>query len=77
MRIAKGNLKKQSQFAPVQIGAISCVKGDYGIIQACQVEENKANQSQFHAPAQTKGAGKREKSLAADNSLTGWTIMLI
>jgi hypothetical protein len=30
MRIAKRNLKKQSQFAPARIGAKSFVKGDYG-----------------------------------------------
>jgi len=32
---------------------------------ASRAEENKANQSQFPAPALTKGAGKREKSVAA------------
>jgi len=43
------DLKKQSQFAPAQIDAKSYMKGNYGIIPACGVEENKANQSQTPA----------------------------
>ncbi|HUT46912.1 MAG TPA: hypothetical protein VMX36_11550, partial [Sedimentisphaerales bacterium] len=61
----KGDLKKQTQFAPDEIGAKSFVKGDYVNKPACGAEENKAKQSQSPAPALTKGAGKREKSLAA------------
>ncbi|HUT47677.1 MAG TPA: hypothetical protein VMX36_15450, partial [Sedimentisphaerales bacterium] len=67
----KGDLKKQTQFAPDEIGAKSYVKGDYENKPACGVEENKANQSQFHTPTLTEGAGKRKKSLATANSLTG------
>jgi len=48
----------------------SFLKGDYGNKPAIGAEENKAKQSQFHAPAQTKGAGKSEKSHAAADSLT-------
>ncbi|HUT45160.1 MAG TPA: hypothetical protein VMX36_02700, partial [Sedimentisphaerales bacterium] len=67
----KGDLKKQTQFVPAQVGAKSFVKGDYDNKPARGAEENKAKQSQSPAPALTKGAGKREKSLAAANSLTG------
>jgi len=65
------DLKKQSQFAPARMRVTSFLKGDYGNKPAIGAEENKAKQSQFHAPALTKGAGKREKSLAAADSLTG------
>jgi len=41
------------------------VKGDYDNMPAYGDEESKANQSQFHAPALSKGAGKRKKSLGA------------
>jgi len=61
----KGYLKKQSQFAPELMGTTPIVKGDYENKTACGAEENKAKQSQFPAPEQTKGAGKSEKSLAA------------
>jgi len=67
----KVDLKKQSQFAPALMGVTSFIRGAYGNKTNSGAEENKANQSQFHAPALTKGAGKREKSLAAANSLTG------
>jgi len=40
-----GDLKKQSQFAVVQLGAKSYIKRDYGNIPANEVEENKANQA--------------------------------
>jgi hypothetical protein len=69
----KVDLKKQSQFAPTLMGVTSFLKGDYGSKSADRVHENETNQSQFHAPALTKGAGKREKSLAAANSLIGWS----
>jgi len=61
----KSDLKKQSQFALTLMGATPFVKGDYENKPAGGVEENKANQSQFHNPALTEGAGKSEKSLAA------------
>ncbi|MGB2864109.1 MAG: hypothetical protein WBC05_12340, partial [Sedimentisphaerales bacterium] len=61
----KVDLKKQSQYAPAEVGATSYLKGDYENISAGGAEENKANQSQFPAPEPTEGAGKREKSLAA------------
>ncbi|HUT46889.1 MAG TPA: hypothetical protein VMX36_11435, partial [Sedimentisphaerales bacterium] len=67
----KGDLKKQTQFAPDEIGAKSFLKGDYENKPAGGVEENKAKQSQFHAPTLTKGAGKKEKLLAAADSLIG------
>ena len=61
----KGDLKKQTQFAPELMGTTTYLKGDYENKPACGVEENKANQSQSPAPELTKRAGKREKSLAA------------
>ncbi len=67
----KGDLKKQSQLSPAIMGATSSMQGDYDNYPACGIEENKPNQSQSHEPEPTKGAGKREKSLAAANSLAG------
>jgi len=61
----KVNLKKQSQFTPDLMGLTPFGKGDYGSMPAGYGEENKANQSQFFAPEQTEGVGKREESLAA------------
>ena len=66
-----GDLKKQSQFVPDQNGAMSYVKGDYGNMSACGIEENKANQSQFQAPEPLKGAPNTKKSVAAVDSLAG------
>jgi len=65
------DLKKQTQFAPELMGATSFVKGYYDNKPANGAEENKPNQSKFPASVLTEGAGKREKSLAAANSLTG------
>ena len=67
----KGDLKKQSQYIQALIGAKSFMQGDYNNNPACGVEENKPNQSQSNEPASTKVAGKRKKSLATANSLTG------
>ncbi|MFC1604565.1 hypothetical protein ACFL5F_06005 [Planctomycetota bacterium] len=67
----KGKLKKQTQYIQDLTDAKSLMKGDYGNISAHRVEENKANQSQFHTEVLTKGAGKRKKSLAKANLLTG------
>jgi hypothetical protein len=71
-------LKKQSQFEQKQMHAMSLMQRVYGDRPALEVEGNKANskpnkakKSKSHVPAQTKGAGKRKKSLAAGNSLTG------
>jgi len=61
----KGYLKKQSQFAPELMGTTPFDKGGYGNMPANGDEENKAKQSQFPASAQTKGAEKNEKTLAA------------
>ena len=65
------DLKKQSQYAPAQIGAMSLSKGDYDNNPAGRIKENKANQSQSNAPAMTKGAGKRNKVGRSRNRLTG------
>jgi len=46
-RTAKGNLKKQSQFASRQNGVKSYWKGIYGDNSPCGARKNKANQSQF------------------------------
>jgi len=43
----KGDLKKQSQFAPAQVGAKSFLKGYYGSKPASGAPKNKPNQSQF------------------------------
>ena len=59
------DLKKQSQFAADHLIAKSLMEGEYGNMPACDVEENKANQSQFHASEPLKGAEKRDKSVAA------------
>jgi len=47
------------------------LKREYENNPAGEVEENKAKQSQTPALEQTKGAGKRDKTLAAANSSTG------
>jgi len=60
------DLKKQSQFAPAQMGVTSFTGKDYENISHRTSGENKAKQSQFHAPSPTKGVGKGEKSLAAN-----------
>ncbi|MBW2605965.1 MAG: hypothetical protein JRE28_16935 [Deltaproteobacteria bacterium] len=59
------DLKKQSQFAADHLIAKSLMEGEYGNMPACDVEENKANQSQSHASEPLKGAEKRDKSVAA------------
>ena len=61
----KGDLKKQTQFAPGKYDAKSYLEGYYENKPAGRIEENKAKQSQIQPSAPTKGAGKREKSLAA------------
>jgi len=61
----KGDLKKQTQYIPAEMGAKSYIKGEYENNPADRIGENKAKQSQSSTPAQTEGAGKREKSLAA------------
>jgi hypothetical protein len=65
------DLKKQSQYTQPLIGVTPFVKGDYGNMSDCRVEENKANQSQLHARALSKRAGKRKKTLSTANALTG------
>ncbi len=67
----KVNYAKQSQFAPAQMGVNSFVGERYENISRPGLRENKAKQSQFHAPAPTKGVGKGEKSLEVAKSLTG------
>jgi len=47
MRIAKRNLKKQSQFAAVKIGVTSYAKGVYGNKPGSGAGKNKAKQNQF------------------------------
>jgi len=42
----RGNLKKQSQFAPVLMGITSCAQKDYDDASASGRPENRANQSQ-------------------------------
>ena len=45
--IQRGYLKKQSQFAPAQVGAKSFMKGNYDNKSAGGDEKNKPKQSQF------------------------------
>ena len=59
------DLKKQSQFVTDHLIAKSLMEGEYGNMPACDVDENKANQSQSHASEPLKGAEKRDKSVAA------------
>ncbi len=65
------NYAKQSQFAPAQMNVNSFVGERYENNSRPGLRENKAKQSQFHAPAPTKGVGKGEKSLEVAKSLTG------
>ena len=58
LAVKKGNLKKQTQYVQDLIDAKSLMQRDYNNKPAGRIEENKANQSQSHAPALTKGAGK-------------------
>ena len=53
----KGNLKKQSQFTPGQIGIKSYMKGNYGNIATCGLRKNKANSK----PIPEGSAGKSAK----------------
>ena len=55
------DLKKQSQFTQPLMGVTSYMKGEYDNNPASGLEENKPNQSQFHATLPTKGAGKIKK----------------
>ena len=57
---SNGDLKKQSQYVQAMIGLKPFLKGDYGKESPAGDEQNKANQSQFCAPANIKGVGKRE-----------------
>jgi len=59
--VKKGDLKKQTQFSPALMGAMSFMRGDYENMPACRVEENKPNQSQFHTSVLAEGVGKRKK----------------
>ena len=61
LRIAKWNLKKQSQFEPVQIGVKCYLEEAYGNIPTKGARKNKANQSQFHAPTQPAKEQKTKK----------------
>ena len=63
--VNKGELKKQSQYIQDLMDAKSLMQGDYGNNPTGGDEENKANQSQSHEPALTKGAGKRARSAGA------------
>jgi hypothetical protein len=65
------DLKKQSQLAPAQIDAKSCVLRAYENTPRSGERASKAKQSQFATPAPAKRAGKRAKSSAAANSSTG------
>jgi len=67
----KGDLKKQSQYAPELMGTTSFGKRDYENMPAGEIEKNKAKQSQFPAPEPAERMGKIDKTLAAANSLTG------
>jgi hypothetical protein len=58
-------LKKQSQFVGGQIYAISLITMTYEYFGGPRLRENKAKQSQLHAPEPPKRVGKRDKSLAA------------
>jgi hypothetical protein len=66
----KVDLKKQSQFAPDQTGAKTCVLREYENARRSEQRASKAKQSQFPTAAPTKRAGKRGKPLPAANSST-------
>ena len=72
------DVKKQTQFEPGLMGATPFMQGDYDNMPASREQENKANsnpnkakQSQLHETVLAKVAGKRKKSDAAANTLTG------
>ncbi|MHC4440710.1 MAG: hypothetical protein ACYS3S_25455, partial [Planctomycetota bacterium] len=65
------DLKKQSQLSVDHISANSLKKGDYDKSPDGGDVENKAKQTQIDAVEPNKEAGKREKSLASANRLTG------
>jgi hypothetical protein len=67
----KVDLKKQSQLAPAQTGAKTCVLREYENARRRGERKSKAKESQFPTPAPAKRAGKRGKSLTAANSSTG------
>jgi hypothetical protein len=60
-----GDVKKQTQFTVVELGAKTYIKRDYGNKPAGGCDKNKANRSRSQALEQTKEAGKREKSVTA------------
>jgi hypothetical protein len=51
----KGDLKKQTQYAPAEFGAKSFVKGDYDEKPSGGIGENKAKQSQFKTDMRLTG----------------------
>ena len=67
----KGKVKKQTQYVHDLMGVKSLIQRDYGNKPAGGIEENKAKQSQSQATELTEGAGQRERSATAANSLTG------
>jgi hypothetical protein len=60
----KDDLKKQTQFAVIQIGAKSYLKREYDNNPAGEVEENKANRSQFQAHSSLNGSDVGEIATA-------------
>jgi hypothetical protein len=59
--VRKGDLKKQSQFAPELMGAKPCVLRTYENTPRRGRRENRAKQSQFPTPALSKGAARRAR----------------
>jgi len=57
----KGDLKKQTQFAPALMGVTPFMKRDYDNKSAGSAEENKAKQSQFEATALPKGLKQKSE----------------
>jgi len=57
----KGDLKKQSQFAPAENDAKSFLKGDYDNKPAGGAEENKAKQSQTKPISRSRADQRSEK----------------
>jgi len=54
-----GDLKKQSQFTPVQISVRFCLKGIYDDMPSCVLRKNKANLKPILPLAPPKVAGEK------------------
>jgi len=57
----KGDLKKQTQFAPAEMGATSFLKGDYEIIRPAELKKTKPNKANLLLSNRPKEREKEKK----------------